>query len=160
MIKSDWEGLRWTNSPRDIFIRFAHYFQLNLDETSFLCNEGGLNVVGVKEKPQHETYFSDSIFSIIVLQIGSETVVNGWVVLLEKGTLLHFRIRSTNLVTWYGFSKGSCVIPKKLEYMDDKTWAKVVKVVAPAIRKMKVSNVACVWIFYFIYLYLQIICRW
>ena len=34
------------------------------------------------------------------------------------------------------------MIPKKLEYMDDKTWAKVVKVVAPVIRKMKVSNVA------------------
>ena len=65
------------NPPCNNFTRFAHYFQLNLDETSFLCNEGGLNVVGVKEKPQHETYFSDSIFSIIVLQIGSETVVNG-----------------------------------------------------------------------------------
>ena len=28
--------------------------------------------------------------------------------------------------------------------MDDKTWAKVVKVVAPGIRKMAVSNVAFV----------------
>ena len=25
-------------SPCDTFTRFAHYFQLNLDETSFLCN--------------------------------------------------------------------------------------------------------------------------
>ena len=38
--------------------------------------------------------------------------------------------------------------------MDDKTWEKMVKVVAPGIRKMKVSNVACVfpvhtlWYFY------------
>ena len=28
--------------------------------------------------------------------------------------------------------------------MDDETWLKVVKVVAPGIRKIKVSNVACV----------------
>ena len=28
--------------------------------------------------------------------------------------------------------------------MDGETWVKVVKVVAPGIRKMKVSNVACV----------------
>ena len=29
--------------------------------------------------------------------------------------------------------------------MDDETWTKVVKVVAPGIIKMKVSNVACVF---------------
>ena len=50
----------------------------------------------------------------------------------------------TNLVTKYGFSEGSCAITNKPSYMDDETWKKVVKVVAPAIRKMKVSNVACV----------------
>ena len=36
------------------------------------------------------------------------------------------------------------MIPNKAEYMDDETWAKVVKVVAPGIRKMAVSNVAFV----------------
>ena len=39
MIEAEWEDMRQSNSPRDIFIRFAHYFQLNLDETSLLCNE-------------------------------------------------------------------------------------------------------------------------
>ena len=29
--------------------------------------------------------------------------------------------------------------------MDDETWSKVVKVVAPGIRKMKVNNFACVF---------------
>ena len=31
---------------------------------------------------------------------------------------------------------------KNTAYMDDYTWEKVVKVVSPGIRKMKVSNVA------------------
>ena len=46
------------------------------------------------------------------------------------------------------------MIPKKLEYMDDKTWAKVVKVVAPVIRKIRVKNVvACVLpILFYIYI--------
>ena len=35
------------------------------------------------------------------------------------------------------------MIPNKSAYMDDDTWVKVTKVVAPGIRKMKVSNVAC-----------------
>ena len=36
------------------------------------------------------------------------------------------------------------MIPNKAEYMDDKTWEKMVKVVALGIRKMVVSNVAFV----------------
>ena len=47
-------------------------------------------------------------------------------------------------MTKYGFPEGSGVIPKKSAYMDDKTWAKVMKVLAPGIRKMAVSNVAFV----------------
>ena len=54
MIEAEWEDLRRTNSPRDIFIRYAHYFQLNLDETCFLCNEGKLRIIGDNDKPRHE----------------------------------------------------------------------------------------------------------
>ena len=36
------------------------------------------------------------------------------------------------------------MITNKVAYMDDKTSEKVLKVVAPGIRKMKVSNVDCV----------------
>ena len=64
---------------------------------------------------------------------------------LEKGAKVHPRIRNTNLVTRYGFPEGSCAITNKSAYMDDETWVKVVKVVSPGIRKMKVSNAACVF---------------
>ena len=46
MIEAEWEDLRQKNSPRDIFISFAHFFQLNLDETSPLFNEGELKIIG------------------------------------------------------------------------------------------------------------------
>ena len=61
---------------------------------------------------------------------------------MAKGTKVHPRLIGNNLVTKYGFPEGSCVIPKKSAYMDDETWEKVVKVVAPGIRKMTVRNVA------------------
>ena len=49
------------------------------------------------------------------------------------------------------------MFPKKAAYMGDETWAKVVKVVAPGIRKMEVSNVACVLpILFSIYLTLRL----
>ena len=54
---------------------------------------------------------------------------------------MHPRLIGNNLVTKYVFPEGSCVIPNKAAYMDDKTWAKVVKVVATSIRKMAVRNV-------------------
>ena len=62
---------------------------------------------------------------------------------------MHPRLRGTNLVIRYGFPEGSCVIPKKAAYMYDDTWTKVVKMVAHGIRKMKVSNVSCVFPFSF-----------
>ena len=39
------------------------------------------------------------------------------------------------------------VLFQKSVYIDDDTWVKVVKVLAPGIIKMKVSNVACVFPF-------------
>ena len=57
---------------------------------------------------------------------------------------MHPRLRYNNFVTKYGLPEGSFVIPNKSAYMDDKTWAKVVKVVAPGIRKVAVINVAFV----------------
>ena len=153
MIEADWEDLRRTNSPRDIFTHFAHYFQLNLDEISFLCNEGELKVLGSKDKPHHDKYCSESRFLITVLWVGSAAGVNGPVIFLENGTKVQPRLRGTNLVTRYELPEGSYEIPNKEAYMDDETWAKEVKAVAPSIRKMKVSNVVCVFpILFSIYL--------
>ena len=70
--------------------------------------------------------------------------MNGPVIFMAKGTKVHPRLRGNNLVTKYGLPEGSCVIPNKSAYMDDETWAKVVKVVSPGIRKMVVSHVAFV----------------
>ena len=70
--------------------------------------------------------------------------MNGPVIFLEKGTTVHPRLRGKNLVAKYRFLEGYSVIPNKAAYMDDDTWAKMVKVVAPGIRKMVVSNVAVV----------------
>ena len=79
--------------------------------------------------------------------------MNGPVIFLAKGEKVHNRLKGNNLVNIYLFPEGSYVIPNKAAYMDDETWEKVVKVVAPGIRKMKVSNVACVFpILFSIYL--------
>ena len=79
--------------------------------------------------------------------------MNGPVIFLEKGEKLHPRLRVTTLVTRYELPEGSCVIPNKALYIDYETWEKVVKVVAPGIRKMKLINVACVFpILFSIYL--------
>ena len=59
MSEVEWEDLRRKNSPHDIFTRFSHNFQLNLDETSFLYNEDELKVIGGKYKTQHEKNCTD-----------------------------------------------------------------------------------------------------
>ena len=78
-------------------------------------------------------------------------------IFMENGTNVHPRLRGTNLVARYGFPEGSCVIPNKAAYMDDETWEKLVKVVAPSIIKIKVRNIACVLpILFYIYLTLRL----
>ena len=106
-------------------------FELNL----FLFDERELKVVGRKYKPRHDKNFSESIFPITVLGVVSAAGVNGPFIFMMHGTKVYPRLRGNNLVTRYGFSEGYCVIPKKSAYMDDETWSKVVKVVAPGIRK-------------------------
>ena len=60
-------------------------------------------------------------------------------------------------MTRYGFPEVPCVVPNKAVYIYDYTWETVVQVVAPGIRKMKVSNVACVFpILFYIYLTIDI----
>ena len=113
IIEEKWEYLRCKNSTRDILNCFAHYFQLNLDETYFLCNEVELKVVRSKYKPLQEEKCSDSRFSTTVLRVGIVAGMNGPVIFLEKGTNVHPRIRDNNLVARKGLPEGSCVIPKK-----------------------------------------------
>ena len=61
------------------------------------------------------------------------------------------------MVIIYGFPEGYFVIPNRSAYIDDETWEKVVKVVAPDIGKIRVSNVAFVLpILFYIYLTLHL----
>ena len=128
-----------------------------MDETYFLCNDIDLKAIGSKYKPRHETNYSYSRFSIKILWAGSAAGVNGPLICMEKGKKVHPRLRGTNLVNICELPEGSCVIPNKAEYMDDEILTKVVKVLSPHIRKMKVSNVACVFLILFsIYLTLHL----
>ena len=70
--------------------------------------------------------------------------MDGPVIFMAKGETVHPRLRGNNFFTRYGLLEGYCVIPNKAAYMDNETWAKVAKLVAPGIRKMKGSNIACV----------------
>ena len=54
IIEAELGGLRQTNSLHDIFIHDDHCFQLNLDETCFLCNEVELNIIAGNDKPSHK----------------------------------------------------------------------------------------------------------
>ena len=103
MIEAEWEYLRRKKSPRDIFTPFAHYFQLNFDETSLLFNEGDIKVLWSKDKPRHDKNYSDSRFSITVLWVGSTAGVNVTVIFLENRTKVKPKLVGTNLVPGYGF---------------------------------------------------------
>ena len=122
------------------FYLLCSLLSVNLDETYFLCNDGKLRIIGGNDKPRHKINCSGSRFSITILRIGSEVGVNDTLIFIAMVTKVHPSLRGKNLVTKYGLPEGYCMIPNKTEYMDDELWAKVVKVVAPGIRKIAVNN--------------------
>ena len=66
---------------------------------------------------------------------------------------MHPRLRGNNLVTRYVLTEVYHLIPNKSAYMDDETWVKVMKLVAPGIIKMKVSYMLLVFsLFYSTYI--------
>ena len=74
MVEAEWEDLRRTNSPRDIFIRYAHYFQLNLDETCFLCNDYEFRIIGDIDKTRHEKIAAIRGFQLQFSGLGMQRV--------------------------------------------------------------------------------------
>ena len=74
MVEAEWEDLRQTNSPCDIFIHDAHFFQLNLDETCILCNEVELKIIGGKDKPRYEKIGSIQGFQLQPSGLGVQPV--------------------------------------------------------------------------------------
>ena len=76
---------------------------MNLDETCLLFNDGELKVLESKDKPRHDRNFSNSIFSVTVLRVGSAAGVNGPVTFMEKGTKVQPKFRGNNLMTRYIF---------------------------------------------------------
>ena len=71
---------------------------------------------------------------------------------MAEGDLVYPWIIGNNLVIRCRYTEGYCVIPKKSAYMYDKTWLKVMKVIALVIRKMKVGNFYVLLILFSIYL--------
>ena len=142
--------MRHLNSPCDLFVTVAEYFQLNLDETCFVCSNGILRILGDSECKHHDNNVADNGVSITVLCVGSAGGVNGPVIFIAKGTSVHPWFSGDSLEKKYGLSVGSCVIPNKTAYMDDETWMKCVEVLAPAIHQMEVSM-------FFVFVYCSVI---
>ena len=78
--------------------------------------------------------------------------MNDPLILMAKGDLVYPCIIGTNLVIQCRYTEGYCVITKKSAYMYDKTWLKVMKVIALVIRKIKVGNFYVFLLVFSIYL--------
>ena len=62
MIESEGDDLWQKNSPRDVAAPFSCYFQLDMDETSFLFYKGELKILGRKDNLRHENNSVTQVF--------------------------------------------------------------------------------------------------
>ena len=136
LIESEWEFMRSVNTPSSSFVNLHEHFQLNLDESCFMCNDGILKIIGAADKRHHDKNTSDSRVSITVVRCGNAAGANGPVVFLTTGQKVNRTFSNYRLHKIYGLPEGSTVLCNNSAYMDDATWIKCVKAMAPGIRAM------------------------
>ena len=140
LIESEWRFLRATNQPTEHYLEVQKHFQLNLDESCFLCSEGVLKILGDAYRKRHDKNNSDNRVSITTVRIGSAGGSNGPVIFIAVGTKgaesVSKMYRNKRLQRIYGLPPGSSVVCNESAYMDDATWLQIVKIIAPAIREM------------------------
>ena len=138
LIEAEWEYLRKNNLPEALFLSLREHFQLNLDESCFVCNDGILKIIGDGDKRHHDKNMSDSRVSITIVRCGSAAGTNGPVVFIANGKSVNRTFSQYRLRKLYGLPEGSIVLCNENAYMDDKTWIETVRVMAPGIRAMPV----------------------
>ena len=138
LIETEWEHLRNVNTPTELFVTLHPHFQLNIDETCFMCSEGSLKIIGDAERKRHDKNVSDQRMSITVLRCGSAAGTHGPVIFVMSGNKVPRTFSGNRLHKIYGLPEGSCVLVNDNAYMDDATWLKTVDVLAPAIRKLPI----------------------
>ena len=138
LIRSEWAILRTINQPQIEFPKLHAHFQLNVDESCFVCNDGILKIIGDKEKKYHDKNVSDSRVSITVVRTGSAAGGHGPVIFVVTGTTINCNFSSKRLIDEYGLPEGSIVLCNENAYMDDVTWVLTVKHLSAGIQKIVV----------------------
>ena len=54
LIESEWEKMSQYNLPTREFLALQEHFQLNLDESGFMCNDGILKIMGDADRKHHD----------------------------------------------------------------------------------------------------------
>ena len=128
------------NTPTGAFNSVQEYFQLNFDESCFICNDGVLKIIGNKDQKRHDKNASDNCVSISVVRSVNTEGNNGPVIFIGSDQMDKFnRIFSFKRMTkYYVLPPGSCVLLNKNAYMDNDTWVEVVRRMAPGIRQMPI----------------------
>jgi hypothetical protein len=85
LIDSIWDCMRTTNLPPDKFARLMEYFQLNLDETCVMANDGHLYIIAGHCSKMEKRLNNDSIIFLKTTRIGNAAGSEGSWILLYKG---------------------------------------------------------------------------
>ena len=110
-----------TNLPTQLFANLHEHFQLNLDESCFICNDGNLKIIGDGEKKRHDKNIANIRVSITTVRCGSAAGTNGPVVFIANGKNVNRTFSQYILRHVYGLPEGSIVLCNKTAYMDDET---------------------------------------
>ena len=101
-----------------------------------MCNNSILKIIGAAEKRHHNKNIADSRVSVTVVRCSNAAGANGPIIFVASGQNANRTFSNYRLEKTYGLPKDSTILCNSSAYMDDATWLKCVKAMAPGIRAM------------------------
>jgi hypothetical protein len=126
------------------FKELEEHFVLNLDEEVALANAHGVKIVGSRQKKRHQVTSHDSRDSISMVRLGNAAGTPCPTIYIIDAEYRKSGHSDAWLVS-VGNAPGSTVMTNSCGYIDDLTWLRVAKWLAPRIRALPVIRDHPTW---------------
>ena len=85
LVDDVWHRIQETNISPDIFVNYMEHFQIFLDESCIIANDGSLMIIGGHDRKKHEKKLDNSRLSLMLIIIGNAAGNEGPWIFLYKG---------------------------------------------------------------------------
>ena len=146
LVEDLWDRMRETNLPPDSFVNHMEHFQLDLEESCIMANDGSLIIIGGYDRKKHEKRVDDSLLSLTLIIVENYSGNEGpWIFLYKVKSNPNNDISGVALFSQHSAPVGSHFYPTPNEYLTGNAWLELSTIISDGIRLMPVIRYHTYW---------------